>query len=120
MTRGPAPFPARTPLRGSASAACLAAALMALAHPALAQLISIRTVPVAQAEQFDIFPSNNLGMGGVSIAVADTLLDPFANPATGSRLGAARVFGSPGLYSVSSDAGGGRTLPIAAFLRGGA
>lgn len=59
-------------------------------------------------------------MGGVSIAVADTLLDPFANPATGSRLGAARVFGSPGLYSVSSDAGGGPTLPIAAFLRGGA
>jgi hypothetical protein len=84
-----------------------------------AQLISIRTVPVAQGDQFEIFPSHNLGMGGVSIALDDTLLDPFSNPATGSRLGAARLFGSPALYSVSNDAGGGRTLPIGAFLRTG-
>jgi hypothetical protein len=51
-----------------------------------AQLITIRTVPVSQAHQFDIYPSRTLAMGGVSIAVDDPLLDPFANPATGARV----------------------------------
>jgi len=93
--------------------------LVALATPASAQLISIRTVPLAQADQFDIYPSNNLGMGGVSIALPDTLLDPFSNPAKASRLRGARFFGSPTVYSVSSNAGGGRTLPLGAFARAG-
>jgi hypothetical protein len=47
------------------------------------------------------------------------LLDPFANPARGARLTAGRIFGSPGFYSVTQDAGGGRSLPLAAFLRSG-
>src|SRR5437868_9922845 len=77
----------------------------------LAQLISIKTVPIAQGDQFEIFPSQNLAMGGVSIAVPDTLLDPFRNPAKGARLAVApRFFGSPTFYGVSSGAGGGRTL----------
>ncbi len=88
-----------------------------LAGTAAAQLITIRTVPVAQADQFDIFPSHNLGMGGVSIALPDTLLDPFNNPAKASRLAASRVFGSPMLYSVSENSGGGRTLPLGAILK---
>src|SRR6266516_3895062 len=88
--------------------------LMALAGPAAAQLISIKTVPIAQGDQFDIFPSNNFGMGGVSIALADTLLDPFINPAKGGRLGAARFFSAPTVYGISQNAGGGRTLPLAA------
>jgi hypothetical protein len=54
-------------------------------------------------------------MGGISIAVPDALLDPFSNPAYGARLGATRFFGSPGAYSVSSRAGGGRTLPVGAL-----
>jgi hypothetical protein len=58
-------------------------------------------------------------MGGVSIAVEDTLLDPFTNPAKGSRLGAARFFGSPSVYSVSSQGGAGRTLPVGAMMRTG-
>ncbi|MBI3082460.1 MAG: hypothetical protein HYY94_06070, partial [Gemmatimonadetes bacterium] len=95
-------------------------ALLAVASgTASAQLISIKTVPVAQADQFAIFPSRNLGMGGVSIAVADPLLDAFVNPAKGSRMGAPYLYGSPGLYNVSSDAGGGRTLPLAAAARAG-
>src|SRR5207247_866507 len=79
--------------------------LVALAGPASAQLISIKTVPIAQGDQFDIFPSNNFGMGGVSIALADTLLDPFINPAKGARLGSARFFSAPTVYSISPRAG---------------
>lgn len=95
-------------------------ALLAVAGgPASAQLINIRTVPVAQADQFAIFPSRSVGMGGVSIAVADPLLDAFVNPAKGSRLGAPYLYGSPGLYNVSSNTGGGRTLPLAAAARTG-
>src|SRR5687768_6286237 len=40
--------------------------LLACATTVSAQLISIRTVPVSQAHQFDIFPSSALSMGGVS------------------------------------------------------
>ncbi|MBI1967307.1 MAG: hypothetical protein HYS40_04905 [Gemmatimonadetes bacterium] len=100
---------------------CLSTLLVALAGTggASAQLISIKTVPVAQGDQFAIFPSHNLGMGGVSIALADTLLDPFVNPAKGARLGVARFFGAPVFYSVSTEAGGGRTLPLGALLRAG-
>lgn len=58
-------------------------------------------------------------MGGVSIAMTDTLLDPFVNPAMGARLGAARFFSSPTVYSISSGAGGGRTLPFGAMMRSG-
>ena len=90
----------------------------ALALPAPAQLISIKTVPIAQGDQFDIFPSDNLGMAGLSIALADSLRDPFANPAKGSRLRGARIFGSPTFYSMSHNAGGGRSLPLGAVMRG--
>jgi hypothetical protein len=91
--------------------------LPALATTASAQLISIKTVPLAQGDQFDIFPSYNSGMAGVSIALADTLADPFVNPAMGARVRGTRFFGSPTFYRVSSDAGGGRTLPLGAFVR---
>ena len=98
---------------------CLFALALGVSEAAGAQLISIKTVPVSQADQFAIFPSRNLGMGNVSIAVPDPLLDPFINPAKGSRLGAPYFFGSPAFYSVSSEAGGGRTLPVAAAMRSG-
>src|SRR5213076_1706871 len=78
----------------------------------LAQLVSIKTVPIAQGDQFEIYPSHNLAMGGVSIAVPDTLLDPFRNPAKGARLAAA-----PRFYGISNGAGGGRTLPLAAVTQ---
>jgi hypothetical protein len=104
----------------SVRVAGLCTVLLAIAVSAPAQLISIKTVPIAQGDQFDIFPSQNAGMGGVSIAVADTLLDPFANPANGSRLIAGRIYGAPIFYNVSQGAGGGRTLPLAAFARSGA
>lgn len=97
----------------------VSALLAATAGPATAQLITIRTLPVSQSEQFAVFPSHNLGMGGVSLALADTLLDPFSNPAKGVRLRGSQVLGSPATYSVTSGAGAGRTLPIGAFTRAG-
>ncbi len=93
--------------------------LLMVATPVVAQLITIRTVPISQSHQFDLFPSVRKGMGGVAIAVDDSLGDPFSNPAKGSRFGASSFFGSPGLYSVSSRAGAGRTLPLGALVRSG-
>src|SRR2546425_10562270 len=99
--------------------------VIALAAPAPAQLIQIRTFPLAQGDQFQIFPSNNLGMGGVSIALPDSLLDPFSNPATAGRHAGARFFSAPTVYGLSHDAGGGRppprgTLPTPGAGDGGA
>jgi hypothetical protein len=98
-------------------AVCLVVALICLVSPAGAQLIPIKTIPIAQGDQFQIFPANNLGMGSASIALADSLADPFANPAMGTRLTGSRFFGSPTLYSVSRNAGGGRSLPFAVLAR---
>jgi hypothetical protein len=86
------------------------------------QLIQIKTLPVADGEQWRFFPSANLGMGGVSVALRDSLLDPFENPADGARLSPRSrgfFFGSPNFYSVSKNAGGGRTLPIGGITRVG-
>ena len=77
---------------------------------AIAQLIELRTVPVASGDQFMIFPSEHLGMGGVHIALEDTWLDPFVNPARGAAAGAGRVFAIPAFYSVGKNAGSAATL----------
>ncbi|HLA90521.1 MAG TPA: hypothetical protein VJL28_08835, partial [Gemmatimonadaceae bacterium] len=47
--------------------------------PLRAQLVTPKTVPVHNAQQFDVFPSANAAMGGVSIALDDSLLDAFVN-----------------------------------------
>ena len=91
--------------------------LLAIAGAGSAQVIPIRTVPLPGGDQFLIFPSNNLGMGGVTVALADSLLDPFRNPALGARLEQARFYGSPALYSTSQQTGSGATLPLAMLAR---
>ncbi len=88
------------------------AALSTLPTALAAQLISLKTVPVAAGDQFLIFPSDNLAMGGVSIALDDVVHDPFVNPATGARSGEPYVFSAPTFYSVSNRAGSARTLPL--------
>jgi hypothetical protein len=93
--------------------------VVVVAPPASAQLIQVKTVPLAQADQFQVFPSQAAGMGGVSIALSDTLYDASVNPAKGARLTGGRMFGSPFLYSVSNQAGGGRTLPLGVMTRAG-
>lgn len=82
-----------------------------------AQLIPVRVVPIAQADQFDIFPSANFGMANVSIALPDSLLNPYHNPALGSRIRRGLYFGSPTFFSVTNDAGSGQTYPLGGFAR---
>src|SRR5688572_3133794 len=103
--------------RSPRRAILVALALVLPATGAPAQLIHIKTVPVAQGDQFDLFPSRNLAMGGVSIAVDDPWLDPFVNPAKGARLKGGRVAGTPTMFSI--DAGGGRTLPVSVLATAG-
>ena len=101
-------------------AASLSVALAAAVPARLAaQLISLKTVPVATGDQFLTLPSEKLGMAGVSIALDDALLDPFVNPAKGSLVEESALLGSPTFYGVSNGNGGGRTLPIAALFRSG-
>jgi hypothetical protein len=83
-----------------------------IAGGASAQLINLKTVPVASGDQFLIYPSQNLSMGGVSIALDDPFLDPFVNPARGSRTQGVQLFGSPTFYSITNNNGGARTLPF--------
>ncbi len=92
---------------------------LALGTRVSAQIIPVRNIPLAQGDQFAIFPSANSGMGGVSLALADSLLDPFRNPAMGARVGAARLFSAPTVYGISRESGGGRTLPLAVLGRAG-
>ncbi|MGH7494811.1 MAG: hypothetical protein ACREOO_20760 [bacterium] len=84
-----------------------------------AQLISIKSVPVATAEQFLLVPSQNFGMGGISIALEDPSLDPFVNPAKGARVAGAYTFSAPVVSNVAQDNGGARTLPLGVLLSGG-
>lgn len=85
---------------------------------ATAQYISIKTVPVASGNQFLLYPSANLGMAGVSVAIDDPLLDPFVNPAKGSRTEGPVIFGAPTFYGVSDRGPGGRTLPLGVMIGG--
>jgi len=100
----------------------LMAALTAAPRAASGQTIQIKTLPIADGDQWRFFPSANLGLGGVSIALPDSQLDPLVNPAKGARLsdrGRGLFFGSPTFYSISHDAGGGRTLPLGGIIRSG-
>jgi hypothetical protein len=94
----------------------LVLALAALPIDTAAQLISLKTVPVARGEQFNIFPSRNLSMGGVSIALDDYLLDPFVNPAKGGRLAQSEFFSSPTVYTIGENGGAARSLPVGALF----
>ena len=82
------------------------------ASPAAAQLVTPRTVPVMQAEQFEIYPSSRPGFGGVFIAIDDTLADSFTNPAKATRVRGLTITTAPYSHGVSGNRGGGRTLPV--------
>lgn len=84
-----------------------------------AQMISLKTVPLAAGDQFLLYPAQNLSMGDVNIAMDDPWLDPFSNPADGSAIKQNLLFGLPLVYSIADNLGGGRTLPLAAHFRNG-
>jgi len=96
----------------------LAAALVVPVHAA-AQLINLSTVPVAAGDQFLIFPSDNLGMGGAHNALDDAWLDPFVNPAKGARVTTSQVFAVPTFYSVGQNSGSAATLSAGGLFGGG-
>lgn len=83
-----------------------------------AQSISLSTIPLASGDQFFIFPSQRLGMGGVEIALDDPLLDPFTNPAKGVRAIESSFFTTPTVYSVGERNGSVLTFPAGALLAG--
>jgi hypothetical protein len=89
-----------------------ALAALAAGPPLGAQLVTPRTIPVLQDAQFDIFPSARAGMAGLSIAVDDTLADPFVNPAKATRVREGAAFSSPFFHSITGNRGGGVTLPM--------
>jgi hypothetical protein len=95
------------------------AALLAAATALPAQLITPKTVPIAQGDQFNIFPSLTGGLGGVSIALDDSLGDPWVNPARATRFKASTLFSAPLFYSISGEGGAGRTLPLGVAGRSG-
>jgi hypothetical protein len=78
-----------------------------------AQLIGIKSVPVATGDQFLIFPGRSTGMGGVSVALQDSLLDPFSNPVRGRHLNQPILTVSPVYYTIADDNGSARTIPLA-------
>jgi hypothetical protein len=85
-----------------------------------AQVIPIRTVPVASGDQFTFLPSNSLAMGGIDLAVDDSLADGWSNPARGAEISVPVLMGSPTFYGISRDGGAGKTLPIGALFTNGA
>ena len=99
--------------------------LLVLPLTATAQQIPVKTVPVATGNQFMIFPSQNMSMGGVSIALADPLYDAFVNPAKGISIQGVRFTGTPSYYGISmrddflDDASSTRTLPVGMLVRQG-
>ena len=101
-------------LRTHSNRTCILIVLLSFSLPvsAAAQIISVKTVPVATGDQFMIFPSRCLGMGGVSIALDDPLLDPFVNPAKGASLQGRHFFTSLSTYGVSNEGSSGRSFPI--------
>ncbi len=85
-----------------------------------AQLVTPKTLPVHQSEQFEVYPSSRPGMAGIGIALSDTLLDPFVNPAKATRVSGGALFSVPSSHAVTQDRGGGRTLPVGGVGTAGA
>ena len=81
-----------------------------------AQLIAPKTVPIHQSEQFGIYPSQWPGMGGVSIALVDTLGDPWSNPAKAARLTVGSLQVMP--FAHRATAGSGRTISLSLLQTG--
>jgi len=80
-----------------------------------AQLINLKTAPVATGDQFMIQPAANAGMGGVSVALNDTLSDPFINPAKGYRIHGTEAYMLPSFYHITNGMGGAKTLTVGAL-----
>ncbi len=90
--------------------------LVLLPGSIFAQFISIKSLPLSTGDQFIIFPSQNMSIGGVNIGLNDSLSDPINNPANGYRLNDISVFAQPTFYNISGNLGGAWTLPATLYL----
>ncbi|MBC8346961.1 MAG: hypothetical protein ISR89_08680 [Candidatus Marinimicrobia bacterium] len=77
-----------------------------------AQFLALKTVPVVTGGQFLIFPSQNAGMGFVSIAVDDPLGNPFQNPAIKSQIKKSFIYTTPVISKPGFDEGQTSTIPL--------
>ena len=111
---------AKRPKRAAKRAmlAAMAAICPALAGQAAAQLIQIRTVPVATGDQFLTTPSANFGMAGLTYAVDDSIADGWSNPAKGALLSESSLLSAPVYYWISDASGRGFTLPVGGLIAG--
>lgn len=100
--------------------------LLLFSSTLLGQLISLKTIPVATGDQFLIHPSQNMGMGGISISLTDSLLDHWINPARGAAIQGVKIYTSPVYYRIGNGFGAARSMPISlvwsddAWFAGGA
>lgn len=76
------------------------------------QFISIKSVPLATGDQFNMYPASNYGMAGLSIAIDDSLNDAYHNPAKGVFIKGANIFTLPYFYSITNDLGSSQNFPI--------
>ena len=99
------------------------ALILALPLAAGAQEIGVKTVPVATGSQFLLLPSQNVMMGGISIALDDPLYDPFVNPAKGVSVRGVHFTSTPHYYRFNVREGFGgehsstRTMPVGILAR---
>ena len=100
--------------------AVLSALLLAPVPHLGAQLIPIRTVPVASGDQFLTVPSANLGMAGTRIAVDDSIADLWSNPAKGVLVREPAILAAPTFFRVSDGGGAAKTFPFTGLLSHGA
>ena len=70
-------------------------ALLSLSGLVRGQIISVKTIPLITTVQFSLAPSYNAGMGGVSIAIDDSLADGFLNPARLAALNRSMIYTAP-------------------------
>ncbi|SHG15841.1 hypothetical protein SAMN05443144_12055 [Fodinibius roseus] len=85
---------------------------------ASAQLINLKTAPVATGDQFMVQPPVNAGMGGLSIAFDDTLGDALVNPAKTARLNGMQVYMNPTFYRITDGNGMAKTLSVGGLASG--
>lgn len=98
--------------------------MVTLTGTTFAQLIPLKTIPLATGHQFLLHPAENGSMGGVSLALDDSLADLYHNPATGVNSNGIRVFTSPVYYGIGLDRGrsggsSGLTFPLGMSFRTG-
>jgi hypothetical protein len=82
-----------------------------------AQFISVKSLPVVTGDQFFLYPSKNISMGGIGIALDDPWQDPFINPAKGQNIEQTLLFVQPTFYIIEQNLGGARTFPFTLFTR---